>query len=156
MAISIEYTMTRKPTMAKRQGRLQALFVFGIMLTVIQQMPVIRDVAYSDIRVVLYVIFGLITLLSLRRSFSTSLPTLVKVFLGTVVVLTAEVLLFQLLHWRSTLSSIAELLIPFGILIGAYNSASDRHSIETVLMIYSALAVIMGVSLVLYYGGDSF
>ena len=139
--------------MAKRQGRLQSLFVFGIMLTVIQQMPVIRDVAYSEIRLVLYVIFGLIALLSLRRSFSTSLPTLVKVFLGIIIILTAEMLLFQLLHWRSTLSSITELLIPFGILIGAYYLDFDRFSVERIMMAYSTLAVLMGVLLVLYYGG---
>lgn len=156
MALSTEYSMTLKPAIAKRQRKLRVLFVFGIVLTAIQQMPLIRDLAYNEIRQLLYIVFGLVAYLSLRRSLSTSLPRFIKLFLIVILLSTAEMLLFQLLGWRSSLSRITELLVPFGILVSSYSLDFDQDSIDKLLMVYSSLAVLMGVLLVLYYGGGFF
>jgi len=112
-----------------------------------------RDRFYGEIRLALYLIFALVSVKALARLSLQKLPRLMKLFMGVIVLLTLELLVFQLLNWRSSIFELTELLIPFGIMISAYSLDFEKKEIDSLTLVYAVLAVLMGVSLVLFYGG---
>ena len=128
------------------------LLVFGVLLTVIQQMPVIRDNFYNEIRIVLYIIFGMISISVLRKFSLHRSPILIKLFIITIILTTIEILCFKLFGWNVGFSEILELLVPFGILISSYMLSLDPKEAKLLIGAYVFLSTVMGVSLIFYYG----
>lgn len=153
MSVHAEQLIKNTRATSRGVGKYKTLLIFGIMLTVIQQMPIIRDRFYGEIRLVLYVIFALVSVKSLATLSLMKLPRFIKLFIGTLVLLALEFLVFQLLNWRSSIFELTELLIPFGILISAYFLDFEKKEIDSLTHMYAVLAVLMGVGLVLFYGG---
>lgn len=135
------------------KSKIPVLLVGGIMLTVIQQYPIVRDRLYGEIRLVLYLVFALLSVLGAKRITAMKIPIFIKLYIGVVVVSAIELIFFQLLRWRATIDDITEILIPLGILIGSYTISFDDVELDLVLDVYSIIATAMGLLIVLYYGG---
>lgn len=153
MSVHAEQLITNTRATSPGVSKYKTLLIAGIILTVIQQMPIIRDRFYGEIRLALYVIFALVSVKALANLALQKLPRLVKLFVGVIVLLALELLVFQLLNWRSSIFELTELLIPFGIMISAYSLDFEKKEIDSLTLVYAVLAVLMGISLVLFYGG---
>ncbi|WP_214756196.1 hypothetical protein [Exiguobacterium sp. s157] len=123
---------------------------FLIAITVVQQMPIINESFYFEIRVVLYIVFALlciIPLLNLSKSFKYKT---VRIFLFVILY---NVILFLVFGSFGFSVNIMELLIPFGILICSLNTNFTQIELSKIIRMYVILAAILGFSSVLYYSG---
>lgn len=134
-------------------SKYKLMMVFGVLLTVVQQYPIVRDRLYGEIRLVLYLVFALLSVLGIKKLTAMKIPTFVRLYIGVIVISAIELLLFQLLRWRATIDDITEILIPLGILISSYTISFDDVELDLVLDVYSIIATVMGLLIVLYYGG---
>ncbi len=126
-----------------------ALYIL-ISLTIIQQMPLIRELLYSNIRLVLYIGFGIFSIISFFNIFEYIRISFVRYFILAIVyslILHAVVLV---LYGRTTEN--LEIIIPFGILICSLNTNFDKKQLSKFLVWYIILSVILGISSILYYG----
>lgn len=153
MSVHAEQLITNTRAASRGVSKYKTLLIAGIILTVIQQMPIIRDRFYGEIRLALYLLFALVSVKALASIALQKLPRLMKLFMGVIVLLALELLVFQLLNWRSSIFELTELLIPFGIMISAYSLDFEKNETDALTLVYAVLAVLMGVSLVLFYGG---
>lgn len=153
MSVHAEQLITNTRAASRGVSKYKTLLIAGIILTVIQQMPIIRDRFYGEIRLALYLLFALVSVKALASLALQELPRLMKLFMGVIVLLALELLVFQLLNWRSSIFELTELLIPFGIMISAYSLDFEKKETDSLTLVYAVLAVLMGVSLVLFYGG---
>lgn len=132
------------------------LFVIGILLTVIQQMPIIRDVAYNGIRFALYCLFGTMLLFCFYKKPFARLPYLVKIFSLSIFVSCVLVLSMHVLNGgvdiTRSIGTFTEMLIPFGILLISLNIEYTNDQIKAVVWAYILIVTIMGIGLVFFYG----
>lgn len=132
------------------------LFCLGLYLTLIQQLPLIRDVAYAEIRWVLYVIFGSLSVYCFVFYRFSEMPRMTRIFLLSIYSEVALFFMFHILNKGSIPSAyykdIIERLIPFGILIISTSVVYSRKQLLVLIEVYCFMASIMGVSLVSYYG----
>ncbi len=152
MTFNTARVITDDRTINREFSTYKALLIVGILLTIIQQMPVIRDFLYIQIRGTLYLIFAVVSIKSLSDLSLLKVPRLVKLFLGVIIIIIIELLVLQLFSSRIGISDLTELVIPFGILISACNFNFKQAGIDTLTDVYVLLAVLMGVGLVLFYG----
>ena len=137
-------------TLKKSQGK---RIVLGslISLTVIQQMPIIRDTFYDEFRIILYFLFGIYVLVSL--------PVLEQYVRKTAIIR----LFFLVLVYSFFLNIIAlvvkndsvpfmDLLIPFGILICSLYTSFNKNQLSRLLVWYAILVAVLGLYSIFHYG----
>lgn len=126
------------------------LLLFLISIAILQQLPVIRDLFYSKIRLFLYVMFAIFSLVSLA---SLNLRALHR--FATYMSLTAiySIVLF-LFKWfmKGVDPSVFEILIPLGVLLCSLNAPLNTRALNRFLKWYVLLATGLGVGSVFYYG----
>jgi|SRR5690625_242618 len=131
--------------------RRTALFIL-MFITLVQQMPIIKDVMYTELRLILYLGFALLTLASLfpiSKYINYSLSKLFILSISYTFLLYIVILLFS---DKTTNISVFELLIPFGIFLCSLRTDFTRKQLSLLLISYIALSTILGVSLIFYYG----
>jgi O-antigen ligase len=116
-------------------------------------MPVVRDQFYQEIRFILYFVFGILSLIAFVRLSLPKSPKIIKLFIFTIIAITFEVLLVKLLALNFPLSGYTDLFIPLGILVISYTINLNKKELSFLVNSYAFLAIVMGVMLVLYYGG---
>lgn len=126
------------------------IIIILITLAVVQQMPIIKDLFYSQIRILLYVGFGLISLYSLFPLKYILYHTFQRLFIITIIY--SIILSIITFIFSDHVFNVFELIIPFGILIASYKNKFTERQISVVLIFYLILSVILGISSVFYYG----
>lgn len=125
-----------------------ALYIL-FSLTIIQQMPLIKDLYYSQIRFFLYIVFGLFCLVSLFSITKYFKYHFVKFFLITILYALTINIIFSIFGSNSI--DIFELLVPFGVLLCSLNTSFDKRQISKILIWYILLATLLGVISISYY-----
>ena len=123
-----------------------------ILLTVLQQFPIIRENAYGEIRTVLYFLFILFSLYSLTKLNLNRIPKIILLFIFMTILWLIECSLFLFVSWNVTTSDMIELLIPLGIILTGYCVILSNKSLDSLAIIYGVSATVMAISLIFYYG----
>lgn len=143
-------------TLAMKKGLLGRIYRGGlsltIFLTIIQQFPVIRETAYGGIRTVLYALFIFFSLVGLVKLYRVRVPRFCLMFMTLAAAWLMECGLLYILGLRVKTVDLIELFIPLGLMIVGYTSQFTEKERDFLLAGYSVLAVIMGISLIAYYG----
>lgn len=151
--VNIEKDLTknsRKFKLSNNNTKVYILF-FLIGLSILQQMPIIKEQFYTEIRIALLMIFGTFTFLSLHSSLQYLKVPFYKFFL--VVCFYITLLGGMLTVFLISSIDIFEMLIPFGILVCSLNTDFTKKQINHMLFFYVFLATILGLSTVMYYNG---
>jgi len=126
------------------------IFNVLILITIIQQMPIIKDIFYDKIRLFLYISFGLISFISFLNINKFFKIKFIKYYIFTLLY---SLILFIINNTFSNISfNIFELTIPFGILISSMNINYSRRQLSNLLFWYILLSAILGISSIFYYG----
>lgn len=146
---NIIHKLNRPSMIAKNQIN-KVFIVVLVSLVVFQQMPMISDLYYSQIRVILYLLFGIFSFVSFL-SIEKYLRHRIVLLLSMVLIYSFFLFLIILILGK-TPNPFLELLIPFGILICSLNTKFSRYELSKLLLFYSLIVALMGVSSVFYYG----
>ena len=125
------------------------IFYLLFILTLIQQMPIVKDVYYDQIRRTLYLFFGFFSIysfLSIKKYFKYKI-----IILFTFVIFYSIILSF-ILGINSYSMIITEVIIPFGIMLCSLKTDYNKKQLNTFIIIYCIISAIVGLSLIFYYG----
>ncbi len=128
----------------------RSIFFILVSLTIIQQMPIIKDMFYSPIRAVLYLAFASFSFISLFSIDEFFRVNFVKYIILVSIYSLTIALIDRVFNGNST--SGFELLIPFGILICSMNTGFNNRQLGNFLFYYILLSVILGISSIFHYG----
>ncbi len=62
-------------------SKYKLMMVFGVLLTVVQQYPLIRDRFYSEIRFLLYFIFAILSVAGMKKLTAMKIPIFVRLYI---------------------------------------------------------------------------
>jgi len=135
---------------AETESTKRFILALLISLTVIQQMPIVKEMLYTEIRTILYIGFGVFSAYSFFNINRISKHLFVKFFFLITIY---SFILFVIVNVFNGNSSIfLELLIPFGILICSLNTTFNKRQVSNLLIWYVILSLILGLSSIVYYG----
>lgn len=137
---------------SKKNSIKRVLFSILIIITVVQQMPIIKDIYYYKIRVFLYFVFGIFSFLSLLNLPKLFKHKFVKYYLLCIIYFFLMIFANRLLKIDMDFSNIFELLIPFGILLCSLGTSFDNENLEDIVRVYVFLSAALGFSSIFYYG----
>lgn len=133
--------------------KIKGIFIsFLVILTIIQQMPIIKDLYYEQIRGLLYFLFGLLTAVSLI-SFNRIIKYKTLKFFS-LVILYGFVLAIVVYFFTRNISdfNLGEIVVPYGVLICSLSTYFTDIQIRRLLRTYIILAAVLGISSVFFYG----
>lgn len=128
------------------------LFFILIILTIIQQMPVVKDVYYDQIRFLLYLGFGIFSFFSTLNFSELLKHKIIRYFLLCIVYFILLLIVAIISKTQFRIVDIFELLVPFGILLCSLNTSFNERHLENILTMYTFLAAILGITSIFYYG----
>lgn len=132
------------------QGGFRIFMIFVILLTLIQQLPLVRESAYEVIRYILYLTLGLMALFSfLKYSHSSRNSSYIFYFLILIYSILIQILVLQT---SLEISPLTQILVPFGIVTIAISNKLRMKDFKIIVIIFAIVAVIMGLSNIFYYG----
>jgi hypothetical protein len=141
----------------KRFSRREALIFILILIALAQQLPVIKDFAYSELRILIYL---LMLILLLKIPFSTivymRIPRILQVFLFAIFLIVAQSLIFRIIGGSVRLDFLIEPFVSFAILYVSCTYSHDDTKVELIVSAYIILSTILSVSTALYYGPGLF
>lgn len=127
------------------------LLMFLICLTIFQQMPLIKEIYYSQIRYLLYFMFLIFAMFSAPKLSELRKNRLVKFFIIAIIYSLFTFLISQITNVNNDYN-VLELFVPMGLLLCSYNTRFDKNQINKLILLYSSLAALLGVLTILYYG----
>lgn len=146
------YDLTNKK-FARQENIIKiALLYILINLTVIQQMPIIKDYYYNKIRFLLYLGFGITSFYSIFSLSQFIKYKLVKYYVLCIIYLILLFIVANLFGVIQAINAVFELLIPFGILLCSLNIKLKKRQLKNILITYAILSAILGCSSIFYYG----
>ena len=146
------YSIIKKgKTGDSNKNQLKRLILFILTsLTVIQQMPIIKDLYYGQIRLVLYLVFSIFSVVSFLKINKFSKIYLVRGFVLTIVY--TFLLYIVVKTFKRETYEILELIVPFGVLICSLNTNFNKKQLSNFLIWYVLLSLLLGISSIFYYG----
>lgn len=148
MSIIYDYKKVERNIIKEQIKR--GILVFLISLTVLQQMPVFKDMYYIQIRSVLYFLFGIYSIISLLSINKLLKFNMIKYF--TITIVYTIILSVVISFFGENSISILELIIPLGILVSSINTNFNKEQLNRLLKWYIFLALLLGLSSIFYYG----
>lgn len=148
--MNYNYVVTRRLKKTNRNQLKRIMFYILISLTIIQQMPVIKDLFYGQMRLYLYISFGLFSVVSffhINRFFKINF---VRYFIFTVAYVLILFIIIKIIN--NELADIFEIIIPFGILFCSLNTHFDKRRLSNFMIWYTLLSVTLGLGSIFYYG----
>lgn len=137
-----------------RQGAL--IFVL-VSVALIQQLPIVKDLAYSEIRILVYF---LMLILIFRIPLSTivymKIPKVLQIYFLTMVFIIIQLFVFRIIGGSIQLDSFSEPLVSLGILYASYSFVQKGAEIDKIVSVYILLSTILSLSTALYYGPGIF
>lgn len=129
---------------------------FGLFITLAQQLPYINESVYGYVRIGLYIYFGILVIASLFYIKKIKLHLLVSFSLFILLVWTLFICLFLLfdltLETPFSRNDILEPFIPLGTLVCSYSTYFREKEKLIVMLIYSFLSSIVGLTNIYFYG----
>ena len=128
----------------------------ALLLTIIQQFPYVRENYYSQIRILLYLFFGIFSFIGIFIS-KPKLTLFIKVFFVCTLLWYLLMFIFYItgLNFKNpynTGNDILEPVIPLGLLVLAYKFNFSDNEIKKFSIIYIIFVTIMGIANIVYYG----
>jgi len=128
----------------------------ALLLTIIQQFPYVRENYYSQIRILLYLFFGIFSFIGIFIS-KPKLTLFIKVFFVCTLLWYLLMVIFYItgLNFKNpynTGNDILEPVIPLGLLVLAYKFNFSDNEIKKFSIIYIIFVTIMGIANIVYYG----
>ena len=123
----------------------------SILITVLQQLPIVRETFYQPIRLIIYSLFCFLLLIVIAIKPFNRYPRPIIIFSLIAFAVLFLTLLASVFGIDFPFSEILQLLIPLGIMICAYWSKFQRRKESSFLALYVFLAIAMGVANALYY-----
>lgn len=127
-----------------------SIFFILISLTLLQQMPIIKDLYYNQIRVILYIAFGLFSMNSFRSIGKHFKIPLVRYFI--LLILYTIILFIILKIFGGNSIKIFDMVVPFGILLCSLDTKINEKQLNAMIMWYIMFSMILGISSIFYYG----
>lgn len=128
----------------------RVLLYILVSISIIQQMPVIKDLYYNQLRAVLYVGFALFSVISFLKISKFIRLNFVRYW---IYIITYSLAFFIAITISGSGSiNIFELIIPFGILICSLNTEFSKRELSRFLIWYVLLSTLLGISSIFYYG----
>lgn len=128
----------------------QKLFMFVLFISVIQQMPIIRELYYTEIRYILYLILGTMSLLSVFRVFVNNRSRFLLYF--TIIIGYSSIVQILSLLLDSNFNVMAIFLVPYGIMITSMTVDYSEHNLSKLITRYSIIVAVLGIFSIFYYG----
>lgn len=128
------------------------LFIFGLVLTIIQQTPPFSEYFYGEIRFFLYIIFGFLSIKNSIYLLSKSNPNFVYKFLLTILFVLPLIITVFIYNSQILLSELFQLLIIFGILLSSIHIKFNISLLKKAIYSYIYSTCIMGLVNIFYYG----
>jgi len=125
------------------------LFFFLLFLTILQQLPIVRENYYDSIRYFLVVCFGLLALIFFITNIRIFKIHLIKIFALTILI--SAFVSFLSLYGVANYNYLLELIISFGALVIGFNLPYKERNFGKLLILYSFFAILMGVFNVAFY-----
>ena len=126
------------------------LIGFLVFLMAFQQLPVIRDTYYDELRLILYILFGFSTLYSLINLKVLFAFKFFKLF--SIIFLYAVILSVIIYIIGGDLLPMLLLIVPIGILIISLSNQYNQKDLLILLWLFSLSNIIMGLINIFYYG----
>jgi len=143
------YSSLNKKNVNKGQTKTAVFFIL-ISLTILQQMPVVKDMFYNEIRIFLYFAFGIFSIIALFSINQFSKIPFIRYFIITIIY--TLLFFFIVKAYGYDRANVFELLIPFGVLICSLNTNFRNSQLSIILLWYVLLSLILGISSIFYYG----
>ena len=126
-------------------------YIFSItFIIVLQQMPIISSSLYETIRVFLYIMLGIATLLSIKPLLTNHVHIF---FIISILAIIMSIFLLIMSLFSNLEVDIFELIIPLGFVLIIYNSNLSEKEFEKLTMFYAVLTVFMGLFSLVYFAG---
>lgn len=140
-------------TIFVNENKLYRITFILILLTIIQQFPVVSELFYNRIRLFLYISFSIISILSFLIFILRSYKIYHKFTLYFLLIVIYSFMLYiiTIVSGRVTFN-IFEMLVPFGIFITSIILNLDNKKTSYLVFAYLVFSLILGVSLIYYYG----
>ena len=135
---------------AKKNNIIRLSISMLFIITILQQFPIIRELAYNQIRYLLYLSFGILGLHSILKSKKSYNVSLFKWYLLLLAYFLYIDIVSRVLGRNTTM--IENLIIPFGILVISINNKFSISALRILLISYSAASTLLGLFSVFYYG----
>ena len=146
--------MIHCPLKLSRQGAL--IFVL-VCVALIQQLPIIKDLAYSEIRILVYF---LMLILIIRIPLSTivymKIPKVLQIYFLTMAFIVIQFFVFRIIGGNVQFDSLSEPLVSLGILYVSCTFMQDNSEDEIVVTAFIILSTVLSLSTALYYGPGLF
>lgn len=142
--------------MKKRSPRILngALFLVGAALIFVQQIPRFKDNYYDLIRTYIYIVFGLLSVISFVLVFKKrGRASLVNVFAVFVAAIGFELLVIYLVGWSPEFGDLLETVVPFGLVVSSYALSLDKRTLTAVAKTYAVVVMAISILQVFYYAG---
>ncbi|MDF2520159.1 MAG: hypothetical protein K0R84_787 [Clostridia bacterium] len=144
------HTFSNQKRSTNKDQLKRVVFLVLISLTILQQMPIIKDVFYNQIRVGLYFGFGLFSIISIFSVSQFFKVHFIRYFILTISYTFILGIFINIYGGEGT--ALFELIVPFGILICSLNTNFDEKQLNIILSWYIIISAILGVSSIFYYG----
>jgi hypothetical protein len=128
------------------------LFAFIVFLTVFQQFPLVFESFYSELRIVMYLLFGIFAITSVFSIRNWLSHISIKLFI--IAIITAVVLNLIRIYVGFSIHPelVVEFLVPLGIIVCALSLDFNKKELNIFIFAYVILALIMGLRTIFYYG----
>lgn len=145
------YKLEKQNERSKANQLKRIVFYLLISITMVQQMPIIRDVLYDQIRMGLYICFGIFSTYSVFQI--SIINNNIKLFIYLSSIIIYAVILYVVNEaFGYGHVNVFELLIPFGILLCSLYTDFNKEQLGKFLLWQILMSVLLGISSIFYYG----
>jgi hypothetical protein len=124
------------------------------VLILVQQLPSFKENRYGEFRTYIYVVFGVLTAISLFKIFirrnRAPLINAYAVFIGAI---SLEFMVLYLLEKNLKFGDLLEIIVPFGLLASSFALPLEKRSLEAITKAYAIAILIISMIQVFYYAG---
>lgn len=145
MEIKYKSDINLKGKLLKKQ-----VFTILIFITVIQQLPFCLENFYGEIRIILYIAFGISTFFAVLNK-NNYKKNIVKFMIGLIIYTTIISIISILDNSIIRFDGVIELIIPLGILLCSLNTKFEDRELNKIIDMYVLLATVLGIYSILYY-----
>ena len=132
----------------------KALLYAGLILVILQKAPIILEYNYELFRTVIYLVFGILLILSLLKLKSLNVTSFIRKCFLLLFCQLIVFLFLQLLKFRLNWFDLVEVAIPLSIMIIGLSLNFSEKEIVRMSIIFIFLTLLISAWQIYYYQGD--
>jgi len=132
----------------------KALLYAGLILVILQKAPIILEYNYELFRTVIYLVFGILLILSLLKLKSLNVSSFIRKCFLLLFCQLIVFLFLQLLEFRLNWFDLVEVAIPLSIMIIGLSLNFSEKEIVRISVIFIFLTLLISAWQIYYYQGD--